>query len=168
MAEVSLIPSPIGPPSEGSRFTFRQPEVSKELERVRNILTLAGEFTGTAEFDSRSLDFESAEIALTAAEKSVAESLRRFELQEPSHGRLVAVLTELHQARVFLRDAALARRGAAIVSVQESLQRLRGVSSIEALVERVPAEVSQLGVAFDEVVDSAGGVTMGGSSSQGV
>jgi DNA-binding CsgD family transcriptional regulator len=87
------------------------------------------------------------ESALAHAVEAVTGQLSRASAERDMAAwqTLVALQTQLHQSRVFLRDAALAQRNNAMVAVRESLERLRCLSSVDQLVERLPDEVSSLG-----------------------
>jgi DNA-binding CsgD family transcriptional regulator len=132
------------------RHRFRTPiDVSHELERVRQLLGTVGKLTGAVDAPAlaQPLDILVGEHALDAAVSAVSAQLYRAsaEHDEAAWHTLLALLTELHQSRVFLRDAVLSQRDDAVVAVRESLARLRSVASVDQLVERLPDEVSSLG-----------------------
>ncbi|MCQ4079222.1 LuxR C-terminal-related transcriptional regulator [Streptomyces sp. RB6PN25] len=69
----------------------------------------------------------------------------RSERNEAAWQRLLVILNQLHQSSVFLREAVLLDRSAAVVTIREALERLRSVTTVEQLAQRLPGEIGRLG-----------------------
>jgi LuxR family transcriptional regulator, regulator of acetate metabolism len=134
-------------PSTGVQGRFRTPvSVSGEIERIRELLATISAFVGMFEAPSpvTRLDVQSCELALSAAQEAVVDHLGR-EQNETTRQRLLALLNQLHQGRLFLRDAVLTQRSAAVIGVREALERLRPTTTVDQLLQRLPDEICRLG-----------------------
>lgn len=135
------------PPSAGSAQQadpFGPP--SDEIKHGRDLLVAVSEYVDTFDPPSRTgrLDAPSCEAGLELAEDRLAERLAA-EPDQAARQRLLALLLQIHQARISLRDASLRQRSAAVVAVQEALEHLRSTSSVQQLLERLPEEIAGLG-----------------------
>lgn len=152
MANANVAPhSSSGLEQQDALGFFRTPEAPHdEIMRIRTLLALTHRLVGWDEAPLRTekLDFQSAEAALKQAQDALSRYLTRREdstVDSDSHAQAVALLNQLGQAQVFLRDAMLSERSATLARVQQALQRLRQISSLSDLVDRAPAETDQLG-----------------------
>jgi GAF domain-containing protein len=151
MPEIGSRPKPPDSAEAAHDWSFRRPgPPGEEVERVRDVLHLAATVTGWTGAPSprEPIDQVTAETALTGAETAVVERLRAGGPQvtdDAARSELVALLTNLGQTRIALRDAVLAHRSATQVHLAEALHRLRDVSSVQELIERAPKEIHALG-----------------------
>jgi DNA-binding CsgD family transcriptional regulator len=101
------------------------------------------------------VDFPSAEAALAAASQRVNHALREDRQDAPlasDSAKMIDLLLELKETHGRLREAKLAQTAAAFASVQDTLGRLHGITSVSQLIDRVPEEVCRLG--FDRAMIS--------------
>ncbi|MPY78526.1 MAG: GAF domain-containing protein [Actinophytocola sp.] len=130
---------------------FRAPELpDDEISRIRELLRLVRQVVGWEDGPPRTqrLDAYAAESALTAAHDEVVTFMNEQLAaggREERIGRATVLLNQLGQARVFLRDALLSAKTTALTNVQQSLNRLRHVTTVAQLLERGKVENTELG-----------------------
>jgi DNA-binding CsgD family transcriptional regulator len=146
-------------------------DLTHKLEQVNQLLVTVGTLTGVvaAPVPTESFDIARAEQALNNAVDVVAARLRRAgsERDLSVWKALLPLLTQLQQSRIFLRDAASKQRGDAVGTVRESLARLRSLSSVAELVERLTDELGNVGFRRRTPSDVHGGVWTAGSAPTG-
>lgn len=125
-------------------------------ERVIAVLHRVGELPGTAESpcvgDGR--DFHRVRAALDAAYTVVAArgTGAAVAMPSPAVARNIELLGEIGQLRVEVTVTHAAQRNARYAAVRNALSRLRGVDSVEQMIDRAPAELCRCG--FDRAIIS--------------
>ncbi|WP_433503200.1 LuxR C-terminal-related transcriptional regulator [Pseudonocardia halophobica] len=113
------------------------------------MLQLADALTGRPR-TCHEADFASADDldhALCAAQQVVVETLAAPDLPREHRARLCAVHLQLGSSRSAVHQVELARRSAALPSVERTMDRLRSASSVAGLLDRAPREIAGAGYA---------------------
>ncbi|WP_075315390.1 LuxR C-terminal-related transcriptional regulator [Pseudonocardia sp. Ae707_Ps1] len=117
------------------------------VRQTAEVLTKVAALTG----QSSSVDWavpvtpDNAEVALDAAQATIADTLADLSLSVEQRGSLSALLVQTYQVRTAARETGFRRRSEAFSAVQDVLDRLRPASTVAELIERAPIELGRLG-----------------------